>query len=91
MSPCAASFSDLLNGAIITFYDTKPSLDTVEPRKVWRNENQLYPDRFRKSSNAKGMLKYHGVQYKDDADIKENPSMIRQSGCCCLSLPYERN
>jgi hypothetical protein len=42
VSSCAERFSDSLRGAIITFHDSKHSLDAVERRSVRRNEKQLY-------------------------------------------------
>jgi len=53
----AERFSDSLHASIDTFHDTKHSLNGVDQRKPLKNENQLYPDRIGKISNATGMMK----------------------------------
>lgn len=65
MAPYAGRFSDSARKAIITFHDTKCSLDGVESRSARRNGKQLYPERFSKNSNARGMVKCNIVESKD--------------------------
>lgn len=65
--PCAEHFSDPPSETVIPFHDRKQSSDGDEPRGKWRNEKQLHPDRFCKSSNASGMAQCHVFQYNNVA------------------------
>jgi len=65
LSPWSERFNDSHSGAFITFRDAKRSIDGVGQRNVPMNEKQLDVYRIGEIANARVMVRYHVVHWRD--------------------------